>query len=380
MIKEQVKKIPNWKSPGEDGVQGYWLKKLTALHERTAKQMDNIISNAEDIPKWMIVGKTVLCQEDPSKGNAIDNYRPISCLPLIWKLITGTIAESIYNFFDVNIELPVEQKGCRKKSRGTKYQLLIDKMILRDCRKRHTNLGMTWIDYKKVYNMVLHSWILESLELIQVSENILKFVKRSMANWKTELTSCGESLAKVNVRRGIFQSDSLSSLLFVICMISLTHVLRKAKARYILGGGEKINHLLFMGELKLYGKSENKIKGLVSTIEVFSQYIGMEFTIKKCGVIIMDRGKVKSTDRIKLPIGEKIREIEEDGYKYLGILEYDRVKEQEMKDRFRNEYFRRTKFILKSKLNGRNKTVALNIWAVSIWRYSAGILKWNKND
>ena len=106
----------------------------------------------------------------------------------------------------------------------------------------------------------------------------------------------------------------------------------------------------------------------------------MEFTIKKCGVIIMDRGKVKSTDRIKLPIGEKIREIEEDGYKYLGILEYDRVKEQEMKDKFRNEYFRRAKLILKSKLNGRNKTVALKIWAVSIWRYSAGILKWNKND
>ena len=26
IIKEQVKKIPNWKSPGQDGVQGYWLR------------------------------------------------------------------------------------------------------------------------------------------------------------------------------------------------------------------------------------------------------------------------------------------------------------------------------------------------------------------
>ena len=50
MIKEQVKKIPNCKSAGPDGVQGYWLKKLTALNERIAKQMD-IISNREDIPK-----------------------------------------------------------------------------------------------------------------------------------------------------------------------------------------------------------------------------------------------------------------------------------------------------------------------------------------
>ena len=86
----------------------------------------------------------------------------------------------------------------------------------------------------------------------------------------------------------------------------------------------------------------------------------MEFGIKKCGVIIMNRGKIKSADGIELPSGEKIREIEEGGYKYLGILEYDRVKEQEMKDKFRNEHLRRTKLILKSKLNGRNKIMAMN--------------------
>ena len=148
----------------------------------------------------------------------------------------------------------------------------------------------------------------------------------------SELTSCRESLAKVNIRRGIFQGDSLSPLLFMICMILLTHVLGKAKARYTLGRGEKINHLLFMDNLKLYGKSENEIKGLVSTVQVFSQDIVMEFGIKKGCVIIMNRGKVKSTGGIELPSGEKIREIEEDGYKYLGILEYGKVKEEEMKD------------------------------------------------
>ena len=47
--------------------------------------MDNIIRNAEKIPKWMTLGKTILCQKDPIKGNADDNYRPISCLPLMWK-------------------------------------------------------------------------------------------------------------------------------------------------------------------------------------------------------------------------------------------------------------------------------------------------------
>ena len=107
----------------------------------------------------------------------------------------------------MNDKLPAEQKGCKKKSRGTKDQLLIDTTMLRDCRKGHTNLGIAWIDYKKADDMVPHSWILECLELVQVSDNILKFVKRSMANWQTELTSSRESLAKVNIRRGIFQGN-----------------------------------------------------------------------------------------------------------------------------------------------------------------------------
>ena len=53
-------------------------------------------------------------------------------------------------------------------------------------------------------------------------------------------------------------------------------------------------------------------------------------------MIIMNRGKVKSTHRLELPSDVKIREIEEDKYKYLEILEYDRVKEQEMKHKFRS--------------------------------------------
>ena len=141
-------------------------------------------------------------------------------------------------------------------------------------------------------------------------------------------------------------------------MTPLTHVLRKAKSRYTLGREEKINRLLFMDELRLHGSSENEIKRLVSTAEAFSQDIGMGFGIKMCGVTVMNRGKVKSTDGIELPNVEK---------------------EQEMKDNFTNEYFRRTKLVLKSKLNGRIKIMAVNTWAVSILRYAAGILKWNKN-
>ncbi len=72
----------------------------------------------------------------------------------MWKLMTGTITDEMYEYLENEHLLPDEQKGCRRKSRGTKDQLLIDKTILKDCRKRHTNLAMAWIDYKKAYDFV----------------------------------------------------------------------------------------------------------------------------------------------------------------------------------------------------------------------------------
>ena len=68
----------------------------------------------------MALGKTVYCQKDPSKGNFVDDYRPILCLPLMWKLMTRTIAESIYNFLNVSTKLPVKQKWYGKKVAGPK--------------------------------------------------------------------------------------------------------------------------------------------------------------------------------------------------------------------------------------------------------------------
>ena len=226
---------------------------------RIASQLNELLNSRAEIPNWMITGKTILCQKDPERGNAVDNYRPITCFPLMWKLLTGMIFNALYEFMENSGKLPNEQKGCRRKSRGTKDQLLIDKTVLNDCRKRHTNLGMEWIDYKKAYDMVPHSWILESLKLARVAENVVDFISRSMKGWNVGLISCGEFLGKVNIRRGIFQGDSLSPLLSVICMRPLTEILREVPMGYTLKCGEKLNHLLFMDDLKIYGENEQGV-------------------------------------------------------------------------------------------------------------------------
>ena len=62
-----------------------------------------------------------------------------------------------------------------------------------------------------------------------------------------------------------------------------------------------------------------------------------------------------------------MKDIDETGYRYLGILETGKIKEKEMKEKFSKEYLQWLRLI-RSKLNGRNKIMAVNTWAASVMR------------
>ena len=100
--------------------------------------------------------------------------------------------------------LPEEQKGCRKGSRGTNDLLYIHRAVIKEAKSRNKNLAMVWIDYKKAYDMVPHSWIIECLDLFGVAENIKSLLLNSMEKWKVMLCSGNSKLGEVEVKQGIF--------------------------------------------------------------------------------------------------------------------------------------------------------------------------------
>ena len=80
----------------------------------------------------------------------------------------------MYSYLEGENVLPSEQKVCRKGSPGTKDQLLIDKTLLRDCKKRYTNLAMAWIDYIKKRMIWYHIAVLVSFKKCLVLETMYK--------------------------------------------------------------------------------------------------------------------------------------------------------------------------------------------------------------
>ena len=178
-----------------------WLKKLTSLHKRLACQMEKL--RTEDHPSWLIQGRTVLVMKDPQQGPMPINYRPITCLSTNWKLLSGILADKIGIHMDQYMHKA--QRGIGGGSRGSKHQLLIGQSVVKDARSRRTNLAMSWIDYKKAYDSVPHSWILECLRLYNIDPRLVPFIRQSVSNWRTTLSANSESIADTTIKSGVIK-------------------------------------------------------------------------------------------------------------------------------------------------------------------------------
>ena len=94
----------NWKVPVPDFVQGFWLKNFKSIQGKLRRDLQKCLENG-NISMWTTKERTILMQKDKEKGKAGSNYRPITWLPLVWKLRTGIIAEEIYGILDTNLSV-----------------------------------------------------------------------------------------------------------------------------------------------------------------------------------------------------------------------------------------------------------------------------------
>ena len=97
--------------------------------------------------------------------------------------------------------------------------------------------------------------------MYKISDEVINFVEKTKITWRVELTAGRKSFAETKIQRVIFQGDALSALLFIIAMIPLNHRLRKRTARYKLSKlQEKINHPIYMDDIKLFAKMKKNWK------------------------------------------------------------------------------------------------------------------------
>ena len=245
-------------------------------------------------------------------------------------------------------------------------------------------MSTAWIDYKKAFDSVPHSWILKCLQMYKIHPVLITFIEESMSQWKTNMTLVHKEgvleTGPIRIKRGIFQGDSLSPLLFTMSLNPLSQELQNTGYGYQLDKQTKINHLFYVDDLKLYGTSDN-LTGLINTVKNISDDIKMEFGLDKCAKASFKRGMKVSAEGIPLNDNQVIQDMDQaETYKYLGMEEGEGVQHHKMKVKIRKEYKRRIKLVLKSELNARNKIAAINTLAVPVILYSYGVIDWKLDE
>ncbi|XP_044760203.1 uncharacterized protein LOC123317662 [Coccinella septempunctata] len=386
-IPEILRGSNNWASPGPDKLHNYWWKYFNNVHEKLALLLQNAINNPTLLPGFLTQGVTYLIPKDGDKKDP-KNYRPITCLSSVYKILTGVLTKYISRHIREHNLMTEEQGGCREKTKGCKELLVIDHIVTKQARKKLRNISVAWVDYKKAFDSVPHTWLLKVLEMHGIAGKVIELLGHLMKNWRTSLfVRSGDVLAEteqIKINRGIFQGDTLSPIWFCLALNPLSIILNNTNYGYVINKNRQvtISHRLYMDDLKLYGANSEQLRRMLEIVSAFSESVGMEMGVEKCAVLDVRRGKIEDTtegvslmNNITIPALDK-----EVPYKYLGIKQALEIKTPEMKESFKEKLLARIVLLLRAKLNSKALFMAINIWAIPIMAYSFGVLNWSTTE
>ena len=246
------------------------------------------------------------------------------------QLYTSILNEFLNDHCITNNVITVEQAGGKKGSWGCPDQLLINKMVLDEVRQYNRNIFTMWFEYQKAFDSIPHQWLFKALKLAKVPVKLTSTIERLAYGCATKVSiQTNESFSVTDIIKyltGILQGDCLSLILFVLCANPLSHLLNKLCDGYRIGtpGNRttKINHLLFVDDLKTYAPNIAIAKEQLKLILQFTNDIGMRFGVDKCAYMYIEHGKRKSTGTEFEMDGLKISKLQDtDPYKYLGADE-----------------------------------------------------------
>ena len=362
-----IKYLPNWKAAGIDGIYNFFIKKISSLHSALYEVVKSICLSGQEEDGWFYKGITYLIPKGtPTRGS---DFRPITCMSNLYKLTTKCVTQVMTLEVEGRGLLAENQLGTVRRVQGAKEQALLNICI----NKEHGNmLKAMWIDVKKAFDSVNHGYLIECIEKLNLPAWITKFLQKTISKWELEIRSGSEKIIDKKVNRGIIQGDSLSPLLFVLCMDPLSRRLNEKYPKVPVeteGEHHTTNHLLFIDDLKILAKSDDVLAQMVQEAKTFLNTIGLE----------LNREKSATNTASCAEDGEVLDGTK--GYKYLGIIEDSTGRPtKETLAKIKMELTARAERLCKTKLNAKNLFKALNEHALSLVNYHIGVLRLEPED
>ena len=185
--------------------------------------------NEGSVPTIWKKGITVLAHKK-GPANQPENFRPITLEPVLLKVFTALIRNRLFEFVSKNsfIESDI-QKGFWSNISGSVEHLETLTNIMRHSKRKQRQLVVTLLDLKNAFGEVHHNLLPSVLRYHHVPDACIELISELYKDFSVSIASNDFVTMPIPVERGVLQGDSLSPLLFNLCVNTLINTIKDEK-------------------------------------------------------------------------------------------------------------------------------------------------------
>jgi hypothetical protein len=273
------------KAQGADGIPTIIYRNLASTLAPSMTMLFNLSLLSGTVPdEWKWANVVPIFKKGAK--NDVTNYRPISLLPVIGKILEKCIHDQIYSVLvnDININ----QHGFMHH-RSTATQLIDFYHNVYSNIDHNKQVDIVYLDFSKAFDCIPHSLLIHKLTSMGFSGNILAWLNNYLSNRRQRVVLKGACSSYLHVRSGVPQGSILGPLLFILYINDI----------FSCVNDESVNLALYADDSKISKivQSEDDcevLQGALNTLVQWSTKWGMQFNNKKCEVMSFKLSKHKT--------------------------------------------------------------------------------------
>ena len=310
MVQNLLHNIDSRKATGADGIPGLLLKKCAPILAPSLTAIFTASLAAGELPQAFKQADITPVYKSGDRETA-SNYRPISLLPIVSKLLEKIVLTQLKAILASNSLLPEIQFAYRANpSTEDALAFIVNRLLLeRDCGKA---TGLVFVDLSKAFDKVKHQALIDLLLGIGICDTVLKWFANYLSDRQQRVRVGNRLSSQSTCSRGVPQGSVLGPLLFTLYVRDLPS--------YV---GVKV--LMFADDILLFFSGFSipeiacRLTNAVTSLDSWLTTRGLQMNIGKTqAMFVLPRGLNIPPDTVVMCNSRPLQLVT--SYKFLGVF------------------------------------------------------------